>query len=184
MRAVVSLVCVLAAMAIPLSACGGAATAAHPALVSARGYPLADMSFQRGGHTLLTLTVEVADNQAAWDHGLMDVKSMPADRGMAFVFPQVVDAGFWMKNTLIPLDIAFWDTQGHVVDMLQMTPCKADPCYAYYPSAHYIASVETNWGVLEKAGVKAGDVVRLTRRAPASPAASASPAPSSSASPR
>lgn len=149
-------------MALACVACGGASAQT----VSARGFPLGDLGVAHGGRTLVQLTVEIAATQKAREHGLMDVKKMGNDQGMVFLFPHPpVHDAFWMKDTLIPLDIVFWDAGGHIVDMQSMTPCTSDPCTIYYPRDGYFASVELNPGVLQRAGVQVGDTVTFTQRA-------------------
>ena len=150
-------------VAVSAAGCGSA----RLALVSARGYPLGDLTLNRGGHQRLALTVEIADNRTAWEKGLMGVRDLPADQGMAFVFPSQVSLVFWMKDTLIPLDIAFADARGTVVDVQHMVPCTADPCTVYYASAPYTTALEARSGALTAAGIHAGDVMVLKRRAPA-----------------
>ena len=154
---------VLLALATTLAACGSGSAAVQT--ISARGYPLGDLTLSRGGHQVLALTVEIAANQKAWEKGLMGVKNLPADQGMAFVFGRTVNLGFWMKDTLIPLDIAFADGDGKVVDVQNMVPCTADPCTVYYPAAPYATALETASGALTHAGVKNGDTLLLHRRA-------------------
>jgi len=148
-----------------LPACGGT-TAAKLATVSARGLPLADVAIQRGGQTVLRLTVELAEDRATQERGLMGVRHLDKDQGMAFLFDSPVSDGFWMKDTLIPLDIVFVDGRNRVVDVQNMVPCTADPCSVYYASRLYTTAIETGSGVLTAAGVAAGDTVTLTRRAP------------------
>ncbi|MBC7164955.1 MAG: DUF192 domain-containing protein [Roseovarius sp.] len=58
--------------------------------------------------------VEVADTQEARAHGLMNRESLPASAGMLFVYPRPRSVGFWMKDTLIPLDMIFMDRTGTV----------------------------------------------------------------------
>ena len=93
----------------------------------------------------------------------MGVKKMPDQVGMAFLFGEPTSTGFWMKDTLIPLDIAFWDGRGGIVATSTMTPCTTDSCPVYQPPATYVGSVEMNAGLLAARGIKAGDRVTLTR---------------------
>jgi uncharacterized membrane protein (UPF0127 family) len=154
----------LLAAGVALSACGGGGVTPLQT-TSARGFPLADLTVKRGGSTVLTLTVEIADTPAAREKGLMGVTKLNDQQGMAFVFPGMQSAPFWMKDTLIPLDIAFWDDAGAVVDMQAMTPCTADPCTIYNPAQPYRSAVEVRGGLLTKIGLRPGDVVQLARRA-------------------
>jgi hypothetical protein len=112
----------VALCAATLAACGSSGAAAKLPTTSSRGLPLADALFQRGSRTLLHLTVEVADNQQSQATGLMGVRHLAPDQGEAFVFPSRVGDAFWMKDTLIPLDIAFVDPRGRVVDVQHMVP--------------------------------------------------------------
>lgn len=103
--------------------------------------------------------VEIAADDATREHGLMDRKSMPADHGMLFVYPDDAVLTFWMKDTLIPLDMLFFDAQRRLVTLLaDVPPCKADPC-GIYPStqpARYV--LELNAGTTARLGVHEGDV--------------------------
>jgi uncharacterized membrane protein (UPF0127 family) len=75
------------------------------------------------GGTAATLAVEVADDDEERSCGLMHRTSMPDDRGMLFVFAQDGQmGGFWMRNTLIPLAIAYIGGDGRIVDILEMRP--------------------------------------------------------------
>ena len=82
---------------------------------------------------------------------------------MLFVFEEDVDFGFWMKNTLIPLSIAFADAGGEIVRILDMEPCEADPCTAYEPEATYRTALEVNQGAFADWGVAEGDRLTLDR---------------------
>lgn len=108
------------------------------------------------------LTVEVADSQAERSAGLMFRKSLADSRGMLFVFPHSDRWGFWMKNTLIPLDIIWLDEGGRIVDMAKgVQPHAGDnpPTLAPVFAARYV--VEANAGFAEKHGVKVGDRARI-----------------------
>lgn len=107
--------------------------------------------------------VEVADTPAARERGLMGRARLDADAGMAFVWDEDTSGPFWMKDTLIPLSVAFVDGGGRVVRILDMEPCRADPCPSYDPRTTYRAAVEVNRGTFERLGVRVGDRARLVR---------------------
>ena len=108
-------------------------------------------------------SVEIADTPAAREHGLMDRTSMPIDHGMLFIFPDAEPRTFWMKNTLIPLDILYFDDAQRLVSVQEdVPPCRADPC-PVYPSiapARYV--LELNAGVAAKLGVRNGDAITFS----------------------
>jgi uncharacterized membrane protein (UPF0127 family) len=84
---------------------------------------------------------ELALTPAQRSKGLMFRKAAPAD-GMLFVFPSATSGGFWMKNTLVPLTIVFFDRAGNRVRKLTMTPCREDPCRIYAPRKLYRFALE------------------------------------------
>src|SRR5262245_59702975 len=73
----------------------------------------------------VTLELEVAESRKERQQGLMGRESLPLQAGMLFVYDEPRDGSFWMKNTLIPLSIAFLGAQGEVLAMLDMEPCRA-----------------------------------------------------------
>jgi uncharacterized membrane protein (UPF0127 family) len=103
------------------------------------------------------LVVEVASTEAAREHGLMGRTQVPAGTGMLFEFPSKSTGGFWMKNTLVPLSIAYVDGD-RVVSTAEMVPCpaKAAQCPTYEAAAPYTAAVETWPGFFAAHGVVAG----------------------------
>jgi uncharacterized membrane protein (UPF0127 family) len=117
-------------------------------------------STARFGHGA-ELSVDVADTDALREHGLMGVTDLPTDHGMAFVWDSPTDTSFWMKDTLIPLSIAFMDEGDHVIAIREMTPCEADPCQTYAATAPYTTAIEANAGWFEDHGVEPGDRMRL-----------------------
>jgi len=88
-----------------------------------------------------TFHPELALTTAQQTRGLMFRKQAPAD-GMLFVFPRATAGGFWMKNTLVPLKIVFFDTRGRALRRFLMTPCRADPCHIYDPVKQYRYALE------------------------------------------
>ena len=78
--------------------------------------------------------VEVADTDHLREQGLMNRDHLADDRGMLFVFDREQIWAFWMKNTLIPLDVVWLDAEGYIVDVAEgMQPCEATPCPLYHP---------------------------------------------------
>ena len=87
------------------------------------------------------LRPELALTSDARSLGLMNRRPAPAD-GMLFVFPEPTSGGFWMKNTLVPLTIAFFNADGERVRKLSMTPCKTQSCPIYEPRRTYRFALE------------------------------------------
>jgi uncharacterized protein len=108
-----------------------------------------------------TLRVELAADGRARTIGLMNRPHLASDAGMVFLFRRPVSSSFWMKNTLIPLSIAFWDQSGRILKILEMTPCRADPCRFYSPEVTFVGAVEANRGWFADHGVRPGDIVAL-----------------------
>lgn len=110
----------------------------------------------------LELDIEIADTVEERAKGLMYRTELGEDSGMLFVFNQESENAFWMKNTLIPLDIIFINSEGVIVDIQKNAqPCKSDPCQLYPPLAKYLYAIEVNGGWCDKKGVKSGDIVTL-----------------------
>ena len=108
-----------------------------------------------------SLSVRVADSEAERERGLMGVGELPADDGMAFVFDGPVTSTFWMKDTQIPLAIAFVGEDGHILTITEMTPCRTDPCPTYAADGPYTLAVEANAGWFGANGVAVGDQAHL-----------------------
>ena len=92
----------------------------------------------------------------------MGVEALDEDGGMVFVFDGEQDGSFWMKDTLIPLSIAFWGEDGRLLDILEMEPCTADPCPTYSARAPYTHALEMNAHWFDDRGIEIGDRVELT----------------------
>jgi uncharacterized protein len=107
------------------------------------------------------LNVGVADTDPERERGLMGVTQLPPDQGMAFVFPEPTRATFWMKDTTIPLSIAFVNAESRVVTIEEMEPCHKDPCPTYASSTPYTMAVEANAGWFDRMGVALGDRAAL-----------------------
>jgi uncharacterized protein len=124
-----------------------------------RDGPVVLIQTERGEE--VAVEVEVADTQAEREVGLMNRESLPEDTGMIFLFEEETSGGFWMKNTLIPLSIAFAGGDGTILRILDMEPCEADPCEIYDPGVFYASALEVNQGAFASWGVEEGDLLTL-----------------------
>ena len=104
------------------------------------------------------LTVEIAETEAQRNQGLMHRKTLKDGAGMLFVFERDQILSFWMKNTLIPLSIAYISYDGTITDIRDMYP-KNESSVHSSRSVRYALEVPQGW--FEKVGVKAGDKVIL-----------------------
>jgi hypothetical protein len=94
------------------------------------------------------VSVEIAADDAAQEKGLMGRESLKPDEGMLFVFPQEQQLFFWMKDTLIPLDILFFRENGEFVSMMTMPLCTTPTCPSYASAglAKYALEVPLGFG--------------------------------------
>jgi uncharacterized membrane protein (UPF0127 family) len=116
-----------------------------------------------GSEGAVQVRVEEADSPAERERGLMGRASLGADQGMVFVFEESpVTARFWMKDTLIPLSIAFWDADGSILTIRDMEPCPKDPCPTYGAPAPYVGALEVNQGFFDEHGIHVGDSIELS----------------------
>ena len=108
------------------------------------------------------IQVEIASDDATRAQGLMFRDQLAADRGMIFLFNQTNNYPFWMKNTLIPLDMIWIDDQKRIVAIkASVPPCKADPCPSYDPAAFARYVLELGGGVAARHGLANGQTVRF-----------------------
>jgi uncharacterized protein len=106
--------------------------------------------------------VELARTDAERQRGLMGRAHLPDGEGMLFVFPAPVTAAFWMKDTPLPLSIAFIDERGTVIDIQDMQPFDES---LHYPAAAYQYALEVPQGWFARAGVTVGQQARLPAEA-------------------
>ena len=107
------------------------------------------------------LSVEVADTFEERAQGLMFRESLARNTGMIFVFEQEQKHSFWMKNTLISLEMIHIDENLEVVDILHAVPCEQDPCTTYVPQKESLYVLEVNKGFSEKNNIHISDKVTL-----------------------
>ena len=126
---------------------------------------LAEVTFKTShvkvaGHPL---KVELAADEPQRTQGLMFRKSLGAEDGMLFVFDEPAYHSIWMKNTLIPLSVAFIDRDGVILNILDMEPQTLDSHMAAGPAVY---AIETNKGWFAAKKVKPGDKVTGLPKAP------------------
>jgi len=118
------------------------------------------VTIDASGGKKVEVRVEIADGPFEQQRGLMYRTALGEDRGMLFVYRREQPLSFWMKNTRIPLSIAYIDSKGRITDILDMKPLDDKP-------PHYISSepvqyaLEVNQGFFDEHGVKVGDRARL-----------------------
>lgn len=115
------------------------------------------------------ILLEVARTPEQQAIGLMFRRSLAPGRGMLFPFGQARLARFWMKNTLIPLDMVFL-REGRVVAIeANVPPCREDPCPSYGPNLWVDAVLELPAGQSAQLGLKVGDRLAIVPASPAKP---------------
>ena len=104
------------------------------------------------------VTLEVADDPGEQQIGLMHRRSMPAGHGMLFVFPVERELSFYMRNTLIPLDIVYVNADGRIVSIHQMKPMDETDVPSDGPAKF---AIELNLNAAHDLGLKPGDRVTI-----------------------
>ncbi len=108
-----------------------------------------------GGHQF---NVEIAATPEEREQGLMFREDLPDDGGMLFVFPQAEMRSFWMKNTSIPLTIAYIGSDRRILETHDMVPYSLQPVRSRFPAKY---ALEVRQGRLLELGIGPGDVVSL-----------------------
>ena len=124
--------------------------------------PLPRQTVSVGTHTF---SVDVAQTPAARAHGLMDRATLAPNTGMAFIYPDAQLRQFWMKRTLVPLDILFFDHRRVLIAMQTETPpCRVEPCPIYLSRAAAQYVLELPAGDALASGVQLGDRLSMLSR--------------------
>jgi uncharacterized membrane protein (UPF0127 family) len=105
--------------------------------------------------------VEIADTDEKRERGLMFREELCSDCGMLFVYNEEVKSKFWMKNTLIPLDIIWLDSDLKVIHVANAVPCVTEECELYGPSSEKSQYVlEVNRGISKNIGLEKGSTLK------------------------
>ena len=127
------------------------------AAACAKGGPYVELK----GHRY---TIELAEDDATREYGLMNRTEMADDHGMLFVFPNDEPRAFWMKNTKIPLDMIFIDKDRKVVSIRHdAPPCVTERCPAYMSNGPVRYVLELNGGQAARLGLTEGDELIVHR---------------------
>lgn len=106
-----------------------------------------------------TISVEVADTPASREYGLMFRKHMDEGAGMIFVFKGSQHQEFWMKNTIIPLDMIFADSNGKIIGIVRKAEPFSEAIDSVDGDSQYV--LEVNGGFCERHGIKPGDTLHF-----------------------
>lgn len=121
-----------------------------------------NLNFMKGDTVITTIAIEIAETEGAITQGLMHRKSMSFNKGMLFIFPNNEERSFWMKNTIIPLDIIYINSDLEIVSIKDhTTPFSTDSVPSDGKAAQYV--VEVNAGFAGKYGIKEGDSIDFKR---------------------
>ena len=113
--------------------------------------------------TPVALYVELAITPDQQETGLMHRTAMAEDQGMLFVFPSETTVPFWMKDTLLPLSIAFIDSRLRIIDLQDMQPLDLS---LHEPAGPYVDALEVNQGYFRRHGIAIGNTVQLPPSVP------------------
>lgn len=107
------------------------------------------------------INIQLADSPEKWSRGLMFISELPENEGMLFIFPDEVHRNFWMRNTLIPLDILFISSDKTIIDIATLQPCEQDLCQSYRSKEPATFVLEVNAGYTEKNNIEIGDKIEI-----------------------
>lgn len=164
MRALVVTLILLLASLLLAAGCGGEENGESPSgsapetTASAPDDSATVALIPSGGGERVELEVEIADEPAEQQRGLMERTELAEDAGMLFVFEQEQELSFWMKDTLIPLSVAYIDSDGRIVDIQDMEPLDTTSHPSAEPARY---ALEVNQGFYEERGIEVGDTVEI-----------------------
>jgi uncharacterized membrane protein (UPF0127 family) len=148
-------------MAAPARLTIAALALAAPLAVAQPQPPLPTLSLSAGIHVV---QAEVANTDESRARGLMFRKSLAANHGMLFVFPEAGPQCMWMRNTYLPLSVAFIDERGVIINIADMQPQTDDSHCATRPARY---ALEMNQGWFAGKGIKPGARISGIDKTPA-----------------
>ena len=144
------------------AAATAATTTPAPDAVVPQGFEQRAATATKADGTVCDLCLWVAANSDQRALGLMQVTDLGGPDGMVFRYDSPTTAAFWMKNTVMPLSIAFYDQAGAFLDAFDMAPCTADPCPTYPTPSNFADAIEVPQGMLDELGLVPGSVLAVS----------------------
>ena len=115
------------------------------------------------GGRRFVIPVEISADDASRQRGLSERDELPPDRGMVFLYPEASHRSFWMKNCVVPIDVAFVDDDGRIVNLHEMQPPVDPDRLRHYDAVSPVrVALEMPGGWFRSHGVAAGDRVILS----------------------
>ncbi|MCF7866523.1 DUF192 domain-containing protein [Candidatus Woesearchaeota archaeon] len=105
--------------------------------------------------------IEIVNTPETRQIGLMNREYLPENEGMLFIFEKSGNYPFWMKNTLIPLDIIWINQNKKIEKIMSATPCKEEPCTIYDPEKQALYVLEINANITAEKNMKEGDTIEF-----------------------
>ncbi len=144
--------------AAPAEETGAATEGAGGEASSPSELPTEAVVMRTSGGEEVEVRVEIADDDAERQRGLMERTELAESAGMLFIFGRERPLSFWMKDTLIPLSIAYVDEDGYIVDIQDMQPLDTTGHLSAEPAKY---ALEVNQGFFEERGIEVGDRVEV-----------------------
>jgi uncharacterized membrane protein (UPF0127 family) len=139
-----------------------APTTATAGVVVPEGFEQVAATATAADGTVCELCLWLAANGDQRARGLMYVTDLGGPDGMIFRYDSPHTSAFWMKNTVMPLSIAFFDQGGAYLDAFDMAPCSADPCPLYPTPENFVNAIEVPQGMLDELAIAPGSVLAVS----------------------
>lgn len=117
------------------------------------------VTFTNNSNQQIQIKAEIANTPTSIEKGLMNRSSLPIDRGMLFIFPSANLREFWMKDTLIPLDMIFIDTNKKIINIVKNAEPLDESRNKYISLKPSLYVIEVNGGFTDTYGIEPGSIV-------------------------